>query len=66
MYERHSCSVSGVLEVLEQSVAGSAAQDAVGCACWVCAGCELSSWMGQFRLHARSQGRCGGEIRDSC
>jgi hypothetical protein len=32
MYERHCCSVSGVLEVLEGSVAGSAAQDAVGCA----------------------------------
>jgi hypothetical protein len=58
MCGRHCCSVSGGFEVLVVGgsvVAGSAAYSAVGCACWLCAGCELSSWIGQFRLHARSQ-----------
>jgi hypothetical protein len=68
MCGRHCCSVSGGFEVLVVGgsvVAGSAAYSAVGCACWLCAGCELSSWIGQFRLHARSQ-VWSGQCQSSC
>lgn len=47
-----------MFEVLGARIAGSAAEGKVVVACWLCAGCELCSYVDHFRLHAR----CGRNV----